>query len=126
VNRDPGPALADDPAAESGQGWQRLDAWLWCARFARTKALARRLVEGGRMRINRQPTGKSHARLRVGDVLTFPLGPHVRVVEVLALAGRRGPAPEARALYRDLAPPAAAHGAPVAIESPSDPQPAQD
>jgi ribosome-associated heat shock protein Hsp15 len=42
--------------------------------------------------------------VRVGDVLTFPLGRHIRVVKVLALAQRRGPATEARTLYEDLNP----------------------
>lgn len=87
-----------------GQDWQRLDAWLWCARVARTRAACARLVEEGRFRVNRQPTDKPHARLRAGDVLTFSLGAEapVRVWRVLALAARRGPAPEARGLYEDL------------------------
>jgi ribosome-associated heat shock protein Hsp15 len=60
------------------------------------------MAEGGLVRINRQPTEKPHARIRVGDVLTLPLHSGVRVVEVLGLAARRGGAPEARALYRAL------------------------
>lgn len=60
------------------------------------------LVARGSVRINRQPTEKAHARLRTGDVLTLPLHGGVRVVRVLALAARRGPAPEARLLYEDL------------------------
>jgi ribosome-associated heat shock protein Hsp15 len=62
-----------------------------------------RLVAGGLVRINRQPTDKPHARLRVGDVLTVPLRGAVRVVRVQALATRRGPAPEARLLYEEVA-----------------------
>lgn len=54
------------------------------------------------VRINRQATDKAHARLRPGDVLTLPWRGQVRVVEVVALAARRGPAPEAQALYREL------------------------
>ena len=84
------------------QDWQRLDKWLWCARFMKARSDCARLVEGGLVRINRQPTDKPHARLRPGDVLTMPLRGEVRVVEVLALAARRGPAPEAQALYREL------------------------
>jgi ribosome-associated heat shock protein Hsp15 len=60
------------------------------------------LVALGSVRINRQPTDKPHARLRVGDVLTVPVHAKVRVVRVLALAARRGPATEARLLYEDL------------------------
>jgi len=51
-------------------------------------------------------TEKAHARVRVGDVLTVPLGARVRVVRVLAMAARRGPAPEARLLFEELSDPA--------------------
>jgi ribosome-associated heat shock protein Hsp15 len=96
---------ADDPE-DGALGWQRLDRWLWCARFIRTRAAAARLAEQGRIRINRQRTEKAHARVRPGDVLTFGIGPSVRVVRVLALGTRRGPAEEAKRLYEDLeAPP---------------------
>jgi ribosome-associated heat shock protein Hsp15 len=61
----------------------------------------------GTIRINRQPTDKPHARLRIGDVLTVPLRGEVRVVRVLALAVRRGPASAARLLYEEVADPTA-------------------
>ncbi len=83
--------------------WQRLDKWLWCARFMKARSDCARLVAGGLVRINRQVTDKPHARLRPGDILTLPLRQQVRVVRVLALAGRRGPAPEAQALYEEVA-----------------------
>ncbi|WP_372618487.1 RNA-binding S4 domain-containing protein [Falsiroseomonas sp.] len=82
--------------------WQRLDLWLWCARLAKTRADCTRLVAGGAVRLNRQPTDKAHARLRVGDVLTLALHGRVRVWRVLSLAARRGPPAEARLLYEDL------------------------
>jgi len=84
------------------RAWQRLDKWLWCARFMKTRADCARLVAEGLVRINRQVTDKPHARLRPGDVLTIPLRGDVRVVRVLALATRRGPAPEAQALYEEV------------------------
>ena len=87
---------------EEGPEWQRLDMWLWCARFARARADCARLVAEGAVRINRQPTEKPHARLRVNDVLTLGLRGSVRVVRVLALARRRGPATEARQLYEEI------------------------
>ena len=59
-------------------------------------------VARGTVRINRQPTEKAHARLRIGDVLTVPAHNTVRVVRVVALAARRGPASEARLLYEEL------------------------
>lgn len=54
------------------------------------------------MRVNRQPTDKPHARLRVGDVVTLPLYAGVRVVRVLALTERRGRPVDARFLYEEL------------------------
>ncbi|PZP40123.1 MAG: heat-shock protein [Azospirillum brasilense] len=91
---------------EEGRDWQRLDAWLWCARVAKTRAACSRLVEAGAVRLNRQPVEKAHARLRPGDVLTLALGGpehgRIQVWRVLSLALRRGPAPQARALYEEL------------------------
>ncbi len=81
---------------------QRLDKWLWCARFASTRAACAEMAAGGLLRINRQPTDKPHAKVRVGDILTLPLYRGVRVIEVLGLTERRGPAPEAQLLYRTL------------------------
>jgi len=61
-----------------------------------------RLVAWGLIRINRLPTEKAHARLRIGDVLTVPVQGAVRVVRVVALAARRGPAVDARGLYEEI------------------------
>jgi ribosome-associated heat shock protein Hsp15 len=72
----------------------------------RARADCTRLVTQGSIRLNRQPTDKAHARLRVGDVLTVPVHGSVRVVRVLALAERRGPAGEARLLYEEVGDPA--------------------
>ncbi len=79
--------------------WQRLDKWLWCARLMKARADCARLIAEGHVRLNRQATDKPHARLRPGDVITLPLRDTVRVLRVVSLATRRGPAPEARALY---------------------------
>lgn len=86
-------------AESEDRDWQRLDKWLWCARFLKVRAECARLIAEGSIRLNRQPTDKPHARLRPGDVITLPLRDTVRVVRVLSLAKRRGPAPEAQALY---------------------------
>ncbi|MDP6572108.1 MAG: RNA-binding S4 domain-containing protein [Rhodospirillales bacterium] len=84
---------------------RRLDKWLWFARFFKSRSLATRFCAAGRLRINNKPVSKPHYALKTGDVLTFPLGPHVRIIQVAALGQRRGPAPEARTLYEDLDPP---------------------
>ncbi len=83
----------------------RLDKWLWYARFCKTRSLATAMCRGGHIRVNRQPVQKSNHPVRVGDVLTFAQGPRVRVIKIEALGDRRGPAPEAQALYEDLSPP---------------------
>ncbi len=83
--------------------WQRLDKWLWCARFMKARSDCAGLVNDGAVRINRQPTDKAHARLRIGDVLTVAIRGDVRVMRVLALAARRGPAADARTLYEEIA-----------------------
>jgi ribosome-associated heat shock protein Hsp15 len=88
---------------DTDRDWQRLDTWLWSARFLKARSDCARLIQEGLIRINRQPTDKPHARVRPGDVVTLPL-PRVgvRVIRVLALASRRGPAPEARTLYEEI------------------------
>lgn len=83
----------------------RVDKWLWYARFLKSRTLAATLSSSGKLRLNNEPVRKSHQVLRVGDVLTFPLGPYIRVIRVVALGTRRGPAPEAQTLYEDLDPP---------------------
>ena len=90
---------------------QRLDRWLWFARFFKSRTLASRLCSGSRVRLNRKLVSKASATVKVGDVLTFPQGPHIRVVRVLDLGSRRGPAAEARLLYEDLSPPQPADAA---------------
>jgi ribosome-associated heat shock protein Hsp15 len=89
-------------AEQEDREWQRLDKWLWCARFMRARTDCAALVGQGSVRINRQPTDKAHARLRPGDVLTVPVHGRVRVVRVVALAARRGPAAEAAGLYEEV------------------------
>jgi ribosome-associated heat shock protein Hsp15 len=89
-------------ADQEDRDWQRLDKWLWCARFMRARTDCAALVSQGSIRINRQATDKAHARLRLGDVLTVPVRGQVRVVRVLALAARRGPPAEAATLYEEV------------------------
>jgi ribosome-associated heat shock protein Hsp15 len=91
-------------AADAAISSQRIDKWLWCARFFKSRALAAKACHDGRIRIAGQVLTKAHYALKVGDVLTFPLGPNIRVIRIVALAVRRGPPAEARALYEDLAP----------------------
>ncbi len=86
---------------------QRLDKWLWFARFFKSRTLAGKACNSAKVRINGQIAAKAATTVKVDDVLTFPRGHHIRVVRILDLGQRRGPASEAQALYEDLAPPEA-------------------
>lgn len=88
----------------------RLDKWLWHARFFKTRSLAAARVGAGDIRVNSDPVTKRATTIAPGDVLTFAIGMHVRVIQVDALSTRRGPAPEAQTLYTDLSPPAPKSG----------------
>ncbi|MSO91822.1 MAG: RNA-binding S4 domain-containing protein [Rhodospirillales bacterium] len=84
---------------------QRVDKWLWHARFFKSRSLATRFCASGKLRVNAVSIHKAHHAVRSGDVLTFPLGPYIRVIQVLAFVARRGSAGVARTLYQDLDPP---------------------
>ncbi len=88
-------------------GSLRLDKWLWYTRLCKTRTQATALCRSGRVRVNRAPVRKPNHAVKPDDVLTFPLGRHIRVVRVVALGERRGPFREAQTLYEDLSPPPA-------------------
>lgn len=80
----------------------RIDKLLWFLRLAKTRGIAQRLVAEGHVRRNGARVVRCHEPIGPGDVLTLPLAARVRVIEVLALPVRRGPASEAQACYRGL------------------------
>lgn len=90
-----------DPAPASNQ---RIDRWLWFARFLKSRTQATALVASGKLRANGQRIEKPSHMVKPGDVLTFPLADRIRVIKVLQAGARRGPSPEARTLYEDLTP----------------------
>jgi ribosome-associated heat shock protein Hsp15 len=83
---------------------QRIDKWLFFARAVKSRALAAKLASGGHVKINERTSDGADNPVRVGDVLSIRLERHVLIWKVLALGGRRGPAPEAQLLYEDLTP----------------------
>jgi len=83
----------------------RLDKWVWYARFFKSRSLSAERIQSGRFRVNGTPVAKPSFQVKADDVITFPLNDHVRVIKILAIGTRRGPAPEAQALYEDLDPP---------------------
>lgn len=78
----------------------RVDKWLWCARFFKTRSLAAGEVKAGHVRVNGQRTKPAH-ELKVGDTLSILRGIDALDIEVAALPARRGPATEAAAAYRE-------------------------
>ncbi len=95
----------DETAPAATPGTQRLDKWLWYARVVKSRTLAAGLVTDGRVRVNRIKIDKPSQSVRIGDVITFTVGPRLRVLKVQQPGVRRGPSSEAQALYEDLTPP---------------------
>ena len=83
----------------TAQPGQRIDKWLWHARFARTRTAAQRLAVSGHVRINKLKVSSASRPVRPGDVLTLALGRAVVVLTVIAIADRRGSANLAQTLY---------------------------
>ena len=104
----------------AAQSSQRVDKWLWHARFARTRTAAQRLAVSGHVRINKQKVNSASRPVRSGDVLTLALGRAVVVLTVVAIAARRGSADLAQTLYTQHEP--AASG----LRTPPRPRTAQD
>ncbi|PSJ57208.1 RNA-binding S4 domain-containing protein [Kumtagia ephedrae] len=84
---------------------QRVDKWLFFARVVKSRSLAAKLAQAGRVRINGEKTDQAADTVRPGDTLTITLERRILVYRVLAPGTRRGPAEEARLLYEDLSPP---------------------
>ena len=82
----------------------RLEKWFWYARFIKSRSLATKLCNSGKVRVNGSLIKKAHQSVAPGDVLTFPAGPNIRVIKIIKLGNRRGPAKEAQALYEDMQP----------------------
>lgn len=82
----------------------RLDLYLHRIRLVKSRTLAQGLIDTGYVRIDGKRVEKTSAQVDVGSTIALPLGGRVRVLRVLALPARRGPAPEARRHYEELEP----------------------
>lgn len=79
---------------------QRLDKWLWSARFYKTRLLAVEAINGGHVHVNRQHV-KPSKLVRIGDEIEITKGPYRWHLVIEGLARRRGPATEAQQLYSE-------------------------
>jgi ribosome-associated heat shock protein Hsp15 len=91
--RDVAPLPPDPPSL-------RIDKWLWCARFFKSRSLAQEAVEGGHVQVNGE-RAKASRPVRIGDLLRITRERERYEVEVTGIPLRRGPAPEARRHYRE-------------------------
>ena len=95
----------------------RLDKWLWHARLCKTRSLAGRLCTAGAVELAGTVTQRPAQPIRIGDRLVVSHGGWRREIEILGLGERRGPAPEARLLYRETAEPVRLSGVDPAWEA---------
>jgi ribosome-associated heat shock protein Hsp15 len=80
----------------------RIDRFLFFIRLIKSRTLAQGVIETGHVRIDGKRVEKSSEEVRIGSTIALPLNGKVRVLRVLSLPERRGPAPEARACYEEL------------------------
>ncbi len=86
----------------NGNPGLRIDKWLWCARFFKTRSLAQQAIEAGRVTLNQQRVKVSHV-LKLEDAVAVRVGDFEWRVRVKGLSERRGPAEQARKLYAESA-----------------------
>ncbi len=90
-----------EPAEQAGR--DRIDRWLFHARLCRTRSMAQEAAASGRVRLNGVRVEKPGHAVKPGDILTLGLGGQILALRIVALAERRGPAIEAKALYEIVA-----------------------
>ena len=92
----------DDEPQTGAPGRQRIDKWLWYARFYKSRSLASEAVAGGKVHVNGERVKASRA-VAIGDSLAITRGPDRREIIVHALPERRGPAAQAQACFEETA-----------------------
>lgn len=85
-----------------GDGALRIDKLLWHLRLSKSRSLAQTLIAEGHVRLNGSRVEKPSIEVKVGDIVTLPRGQGALAIRLLSIPPRRGPAPEARACYREI------------------------
>jgi ribosome-associated heat shock protein Hsp15 len=80
----------------------RIDRFLFFIRLLKSRTQAQGLIDEGYVRIDGRRVEKTSEQVAIGSVIAFPLRDQIRIIRVLALPLRRGPAPEARGCYEEL------------------------
>ena len=80
----------------------RIDRYLHCTRLVKSRTLAQSVIETGHVRIDGKRIAKPSEEVRVGSTIALPLRGQVRVLRVISLPQRRGPANEAQLCYKEL------------------------
>ena len=101
-----------------GEARQRIDKWLFFARIVKSRSLAAKLTQSGRVRVNGDKIDQASRQIAAGDVLTITLERQVKVLKVVGAGQRRGPYEEARLLYEDMSPPPAGKPEPLGSAPP--------
>lgn len=84
---------------------QRIDKWLWHARFYKTRSIAQKQVSTGKIRVDREKISSPSRKVTTGNVLTITRERDIKIIEILAIADKRGPYSQAQLLYNDMSPP---------------------
>jgi len=98
-------------------GSQRIDKWLFFARVVKSRSLAAKLAQAGRVRINGRKIEQPSDAVKPGDVLTITLERRILVCRVLDPGARRGPAGEAALLYENVSPTSGTNAPPDELPS---------
>jgi ribosome-associated heat shock protein Hsp15 len=80
----------------------RIDRYLHCIRLVKSRTLAQALIDTGHVRLDGRHVAKPSEAVRPGQIVALPLHGRIRIIEILALPARRGPAAEALRHYREI------------------------
>ena len=84
---------------------QRIDKWLWHARFFKTRSIAQKQVTTGKVRVDREKISSPSRKVLPGNILTITMSRDIKIIEIVGIAEKRGPYIQAKLLYNDLSPP---------------------